>query len=144
MRYLVSISLYYWRSPVPVYTTLTMLSSIMQNISSSLCTTILELWLAGAAESSVRVTKWLTITWHSSRHLITVSETKHTDHIHVIKHVTLHTVTHVHFCQALTLNNATIKWVAMKTQNCLLQKFVKVHIHLNKISLIPDLVYLCT
>jgi len=84
-------------SPVPVYTqvlflcihkhtTLTMLSSIMQNISSSLCTTILELWLPGAAESSVSVTKWLTITWHSSRLLISVSERKHTDHIHGIKH----------------------------------------------------------
>jgi hypothetical protein len=38
-----------------------------------------------------------------------VSERKHTDHIHVIKHATLHTLTHTHFYQALTLNNATIK-----------------------------------
>jgi hypothetical protein len=37
-----------------------MLSSIMQNISSSLCTTILELLLPGAAESSASVTNWLT------------------------------------------------------------------------------------
>jgi len=70
--------------------TLTMLSSIMQNISSSVCNTILELWLPGAAESSVSVTKWLTKTWHSSRLLLGVSERKHTDHIHVIKHATLH------------------------------------------------------
>jgi len=40
--------------------TLTMLFSIMQNISSSLYTTILELLLPGAAEFSVSVTKWLT------------------------------------------------------------------------------------
>jgi len=42
--------------------TLTMLSSITQNISSSLSTIILELLLPGAAASSVSVTKWLTIT----------------------------------------------------------------------------------
>jgi len=32
----------------------------------------------------------------------------------------------------------------MQNQNCLLQKFVEIHIHLYEISLIPDLVYLCT
>jgi len=32
----------------------------------------------------------------------------------------------------------------MQTQNCLLHKFVEIHIHLNEISLMPDLVYLCT
>ena len=32
------------------HTTLTMLSSIMQNFSPSLCTTVLELWLPGAAQ----------------------------------------------------------------------------------------------
>jgi hypothetical protein len=41
--------------------------------------------------------------------LISESEGKHTDHIHVIKHATLHTVTHAHFYQALTVNSATIK-----------------------------------
>jgi len=89
--------------------TLTILSSIMQNISSSLCTTILELLLPGSAEAWVSVTKWLTVTWHSSKFLINVSGRKHTDHIHVIKHTTLHTVTHAHFYQALTLNSATIQ-----------------------------------
>jgi hypothetical protein len=32
----------------------------------------------------------------------------------------------------------------METQNCLLQKSVKIHIYLNDISLINKLVYLCT
>jgi hypothetical protein len=41
--------------------------------------------------------------------LINVSERKHTDHIHVIKHTTLLKVTTAHFYLALTLNNATIK-----------------------------------
>ena len=91
------------------HTTLTMLSSIIQNFSSSLCTTILEVWLPGVAEFAVSVTKRLTRTWHSSRHLINVSERKYTDHIHVVKHATLHRLTHAHFYQALTLNNATTK-----------------------------------
>ena len=47
--------------------------------------------------------KWPTRTWHSSTLLIRVTVRKHTDHIHVIKHVTLHSATHVHFFQALTL-----------------------------------------
>ena len=64
---------------------------------------------ASSCRISVSVTKWLTVTGHSSRLLINVSERKHTDHIHVIKHTTLHTVTHAHFYQALTVNNATIK-----------------------------------
>jgi hypothetical protein len=81
----------------------------MQNISSSLCATGLELRLPGAAESSLSVTKWMTRTKHNSALLRTVSERKHANHIHVTKHATLHIVTHAHFCQALTLNNATIK-----------------------------------
>jgi hypothetical protein len=28
----------------------------------------------------------------------------------------------------------------MQNQNCLLQKFVKIHMHLNKISLVPDFI----
>jgi len=79
-----------------------MLPSIMQNNSSSACTTILE-----AAESSVSVAKWLTMTGHSSR--LSVSERTYTDHIYVNKHATLHTVIHTHFYQALTVNSATIK-----------------------------------
>ena len=36
-------------------------------------------------------------------------ERKYTDHIHIIKYITLNKVTHVHFCQAPTLNSATIE-----------------------------------
>ena len=53
--------------------------------------------------------QWLTRTCHSSTLFISVSERNYTDHIHVIKHVTIHSVTHVHFCQALMLNTATVK-----------------------------------
>jgi len=40
--------------------------------------------------------------------LINASESKHTDHTHVINHATIHAVTLVHFYQSLTLNNDTI------------------------------------
>ena len=58
---------------------------------------------------SCRIFSKLTIPWHSSRFLLRVSERKHPDHIHVIKHATLHTVTHTHFYQALIVNRATIQ-----------------------------------
>ena len=109
IRYLVSFPCIYWRSLFLVHTTLTMLSSIMKIFSSSLCTTIPELWLPGAAQSSVSVTKWLTRNWHSSSLLISVSERKHTDHIYRIKHATLYRVINTHFYRALTVNNSTIK-----------------------------------
>ena len=89
------------------HTTLTTLSSIMQNFSSSLCTTILELWLTGAVQSSVNVTKWLTRNWQSSRLLINVSERKHNGHKHVTKHAIMHSNTRTFW--AITVNNATIK-----------------------------------
>jgi hypothetical protein len=111
-RHLVSFPCIYWRSLVLVYTqhrTLTMLSSIMQIF---LQVSVLQLrnWLPGAAESSVSVTKWLTITSQLKTFDKCIwKKKKHTDHIHVIKHATLYTVTHTHFYQGLTLNNATIK-----------------------------------
>jgi len=43
--------------------------------------------------------------------ILAVPKRKYTDQIRVIKNVTLHTVTHIHFCQALTLNNAKIECV---------------------------------
>ena len=49
-------------SAMAAYCDSDMLSSIMQNVSSSLCTTIPELLLPGAAESSVSLTKWPTVT----------------------------------------------------------------------------------
>jgi hypothetical protein len=41
--------------------------------------------------------------------LVSVSERKYTDHMQVIKHATLYTVTHAHFYQELTVDSATIK-----------------------------------
>ena len=51
----------------------------------------------------------------------------------MIKHATLHKVTHAHFYQALTLNNATIKCEQQRKHKTVLQKSGK--IHLNGISL---------
>jgi hypothetical protein len=88
--------------------TLTILSSIMQNFSSSLCTTILELTVRSCRIFS-KCNKVADNNLTQFKTMINVSERKHTDHIHVIKNATLHTVTHAHFYQALTVNNDTIK-----------------------------------
>ena len=69
----------------------------------------------------------------------------HSDHIHAIKHVTLYRVRNVQYCQELIPNNATIKNVYTNANpNLLLHKSVKIDIYVNGISLISDLVYLCT
>ena len=112
IRYLVSFPCIYWRSLVLLYTQAhNTHQAFLHNAKyffKCLCYNS-GTRLPGVAESSVSVTKWLTVTWHSPRLLINVSERKHTDHIHVIKHATLHKVTHTHFYQALNVNSATIQ-----------------------------------
>jgi hypothetical protein len=99
VRYLVSFPCIYWRSLVLLYTQAQNTHhAFLHNAKFffKFCTTLLELLLPGAAESSISVAKWLTRTWRSSRLLINVSERKHTDHIHVIKHATLYRIAHTH------------------------------------------------
>jgi hypothetical protein len=112
IKYLVYFPCIYWTSLVLVHTQtqnthLAFLHNTKYSFQSLYYNSrIVTAW---SCRCSVNVTEWLTGTWHSSTLLVSVSERKHTDHILVIKHATLYTVTHAHFYQALTGNSATIK-----------------------------------
>jgi len=145
IRYLVSFPCIYWRSLVLLYTQAQNTHhAFLHNANNFFQVSVLQFWnwLPAAAESSVSVTKWLTITRHSSRLLVTVSERKRTNHIHVIKYATLYTVTHTFLPSTNSQQSYNKMWTAMQTQNCLLQKSRK--IQLNEISLTTALVYTWT
>jgi hypothetical protein len=103
IRYLVSFPCIYWRILVLVYTqhrTLTVLFSIMQNFSSIVHTTVLEL----TARSYRIFSKCKKVADNNLTQFKTsykcIWKKKHTNHIHMIKHATLYTVTHTHSYQA--------------------------------------------